>query len=423
VRRVISAARAVERLARRELSAEELVRDCLHRIEAREGEVQAWEVLDGEAALREARRIDALRDRPPLCGLPIGVKDLIDTASFPTGYGSAIYRGHRPRADAACVRALRAAGAIVLGKTVTTEFAVYAPGKTRNPRDPRRTPGGSSSGSAAAVADGMVPLALGSQTAASVIRPASFCGVVGWKPTYGVLSLEGVHALAPSLDTLGFFVSDLDDVRVAMSALGAPLASAAPDPRPVLGLCRTEAWERAEPSTRAAVEGAAAKLARSGLEVREVTLGPAFAGLIDAQIAIMGAEAAVALRPELEHHADMLSPRLREFLDAGRAVSPERLHAARLQAETCRRELDAVFDEVDALLTPAAIGEAPEGLGTTGDPIFSRIWTLLGTPCLSLPVLRGRAGLPLGLQLVGARGEDAALLQSAGIIEERLASV
>ncbi len=414
---MIGAARAVELLSRRELSAEELLRDCLQQISAREPVVQAWEALDAGGALREARRIDALRERPPLCGLPVGIKDLLDTADLPTGYGSPIYRGHRPAADAACVRALRNAGAIVLGKTVTTEFAVYSPGNTRNPRDPSRTPGGSSSGSAAAVADGMVPLALGTQTAGSVIRPASFCGVIGWKPTYGVLPLDGAHPLAPSLDTLGFFVRELADVPVAMAALGAPFRKHEVKQSPVFGLCRTEAWDRAEPSTRRVIEAAASRLG-----AREVGFGPSFAGLIDAQIAIMGAEAAVSLRGELERHADALSPRLLGFLEAGRSVSPERLRAAREQAERCRGELEAIFAEVDALLTPAAVGEAPQGLSATGDPVFSRIWTLLGTPCVSLPVLQGPAGLPIGLQLVGARGRDEALLASAAFVLQELAA-
>ena len=408
---MIGAARAVELLSRRELSAEALLRDCLARIEAREPTVQAWEALDAESALREARRIDALRERPPLCGLPVGIKDLIDTADLPTGYGSPLYRGHRPSADAACVRALRHSGAVIVGKTVSTEFAVYSPGKTRNPRDPLRTPGGSSSGSAAAVADGMVPLALGTQTAASVIRPASFCGVIGWKPGYGILSLEGVHPLAPSLDTLGFFVRALEDVPVAMAALGAPLRRHEPKREPVVfGLCRTEAWDRAEPSTRSAIEAVAARL-----DAREVKLGPAFDGLVEAQLAIMGAEAAVSLGRE---DPGGLSARLREFLEAGNAVPAERLRAAHAQAGRCRLELDAIFASsgVDALFTPAAAGEAPHGLAATGDPIFSRIWTLLGAPCASLPVLQGPAGLPLGLQLVGARGGDESLLASCAAV-------
>ena len=409
---MIGAAEAVARLSRRQLSSEELVRQCLARIAERENEVQAWEALDAEAALAEARRIDSLREKPPLCGLPVGVKDLIDTADLPTGYGSAIHRGHRPAADAECVRRLREAGAIVLGKTVTTELAVYSPGKTRNPRDPSRTPGGSSSGSAAAVADGMVPVALGSQTAGSVIRPAAFCGVIGFKPTYGAIPLDGVHPLAPSLDTLGFFSRELEDVPLMLSVLsgrsGAPIK--AREPR--LGFCRTEAWPRADAETRGRIEGAARTLG-----AREVELGPAFDGLIDAQIAIMGFEAAKALATEPQ---ERLSAKLRAFLRDGASVTPERFRAAREQAGRCIAALGRIFGEVDALVTPATIGEAPEGLEATGDPIFCRIWTLLQTPCFSLPVLTGSAGLPLGLQVVGARGRDADLISAAAFVVQRL---
>jgi len=408
---MIGAAEAVAQLSRREISAEKLVRRCLARIAEREPVVQAWEALDAEAAIAEARRIDALRDRPPLYGLPIGVKDLIDTADLPTAYGSPIHRGHQPSHDAESVRRLREAGAIVLGKTVTTEFAVYSPGKTRNPHDPSRTPGGSSSGSAAAVADGMVPAALGSQTAGSVIRPASYCGVMGFKPSFGLLPLEGVHPLAPSLDTLGLFVRALDDIPLLVSVLAAsPLQIRPAHPR--LGFCRTEAWAHAALETQTAVEQAA-----KALGARDVDTGASFAGLIDAQIAIMGAEAAETLGDEPE---ERLSPKLREFLRAGAKVTPNRVAAAREQAERCRREIDVTFEQVDVLLTPAAVGEAPEGLGATGDPIFCRIWTLLGVPCLSLPVLKGPAGLPIGLQIVGRRGRDAELLAAAAWIEQHV---
>src|SRR6266404_8188733 len=290
----MGAAEAVALLSRRELSAEELVRRCLARIGEREPAIQAWEVVDAEGALAEARRIDRLRDRPPLCGLPVGVKDLIDTGDLPTAYGSPIHRGHQPEQDAECVRRLRDAGAIVLGKTVTTEFAVYSPGKTRNPRDASRTPGGSSSGSAAAVADAMVPVALGSQTAGSIIRPASYCGVIGYKPTYGLLPLEGVHPLAPSLDTLGLFARSLEDVPPVISALSGAPPMPIRSRRPRLGLCRTEAWPRAAPQTQELIEKTVKALGARDV----VDLGPPFAALIDAQIAIMGAEAAATLREE-----------------------------------------------------------------------------------------------------------------------------
>jgi amidase len=409
---MIGAAEAIARLERGELSAEQLVRDCLARIEEREPVVQAWEALDVDGALREARRIDRLREKPPLCGLPVGVKDLIDTRDLPTGYGSPIYRGHRPAADAECVRRLREAGAIVLGKTVTTEFAVYSPGRTRNPRDPSRTPGGSSSGSAAAVADGMVPVALGSQTAASVVRPASFCGVIGLKPTHGLIPLAGVLSLAPSLDTLGFFVQKIEDAAPLLEVLSdrPPLKIDAGRPR--LGFVRTEAWPKAARGTRRAVEEAAARLG-----AKEIELGATFTGLVDAQIAIMGAEANESLRGEPQAQ---LSPRLRQFLEEGASVPPERLRAARAQAERARGEIDGILRRVDALVTPATVDEAPAGLGSTGDPLFSRIWTLLGTPCLSLPVLEGPGRLPLGLQVVGPRGDEGRLLGAAAWILQEM---
>ncbi|HEY2028324.1 MAG TPA: amidase [Myxococcales bacterium] len=417
----VGVAETVARLSRRELTAEEVVRQCLSRIDEREDEVQAWEVVDREGALREARRIDGLSQRPLLCGLPVGVKDLIDTADLPTAYGSPLYRGHRPANDAACVRALREAGAIVLGKTVTTEFAVYHPGKTRNPHDPSRTPGGSSSGSAAAVAEGMVPLALGTQTAGSVIRPASFCGVVGWKPPFGMLSLEGVHPLSPSLDTLGFFVRAVEDVPLALAALSGAALKPIADRRPVLALCRTSLWELAEPSTRAAVESAAEELARRGAEVRELLLPPSFDRLAEAQAVIMGAEATASLDKEWSQHRGDLSAKLREMLQAGAARAQAEIHGAQRLAQQCRSEFAALTQPFDALLTPAAVGEAPIGLESTGDPIFSRIWTLLGTACATLPVLRGPSGMPLGLQLVAKPGGDDALLAAAKFVETAFA--
>ena len=414
----LTVAQAVSLLEKRELSAEELLDSCLERIAQREPQVQAWEALDPRGALEQARRIDASPRRPLLHGVPVGIKDLIDTADLPTTYGSPIYRGHRPPADAACVSALRAAGAVFPGKTVTTEFAVFAPGKTRNPHDPARTPGGSSSGSAAAVADRMVPAALGSQTAGSVIRPASFCGVVGFKPSFGALDLRGVHPLAPSLDTLGFFVRTVEDIPWMTAALQGGLPPAAlelPRRLPRLGLCRTDQWPRAGPGTQRLVEQAAARLERAGCSVREVELG--VDGLADAQADIMSAEAAGALRVERQSNDAQLSDRLRSFLREGETCPPERLRAARELAQRGRRAFEALFDQVDALLTPAAAGEAP-ALDTTGDPAFCRIWTLLGAPCASLPLLEGPAGLPIGLQLVGARGRDAQLVAAAAWIEQ-----
>ena len=418
----LSAHEALARLARREISAEELVRACLARIAAREPDVRAWEILDEPGAVAEARRIDGLRDPPPLRGLPVGVKDLIDTADLPTAYGSRIYRGNRPSKDAACVKALRAAGAVILGKTVTTEFAYFSPGPTRNPRDLRRTPGGSSSGSAAAVAEAMVPGALGSQTAGSIIRPASFCGVVGFKPTFGMLPLDGIRPLAPSLDTLGVLTRAVADVPVWIAALsGGGAASFTQLKRsPRIGVSRTELWPKAAADTRDAIESVAQRLAREGADVREVDLGTEFRGLADAQVAIMAAEMAESLRLERSRHGDQLSSKLREQLETGEGVTSERLAAAREQADRCRTLFPSALSGCDALITPSAVGEAPIGVESTGDPIFNRIWTLLHVPCLSLPAAVGASGLPLGVQFVGRGGEDIALLAVGAWAELRL---
>jgi len=414
----LGAAETVALLARGAVSSEAVVRACLDRIADQEPRVQAWEFLDPELALEQARRIDRLTPRPPLAGLPVGVKDIIDTADMPTACGSPVRRGHRPGADASCVAALRAAGAVVLGKLVTTEFAYFSPGKTRNPRDLARSPGGSSSGSAAAVADLMVPAALGSQTAGSVIRPASFCGVVGFKPSYGLLSLAGVQPFAPSLDTLGLFVRHVADLPILMRALGTNLGAGSRALPPRIGLCRTEQWPLAAAETRRMLEDAAGDLARAGAPVRDVELGSAFAGLPDAQKTIMAVEAARSLAEERRLHEPLLSPILRELIEQGEAIPPGRYRAALDHAEACRAKLPELFGGFDVLLTPSAPGEAPIGLASTGDPAFSRIWTLLHLPCVTIPGRLGPHGLPLGIQLVA--GGDSDLLAAAGWIAERL---
>ncbi len=422
----LGAAEAVALLRRGDISSEALVGACLERIAEEEPRIQAWEHLDPELALEQARRFDAARSvragAPPLAGLPVGVKDILDTADMPTACGSPIHRGRRPAADAACVAALRAAGAVVLGKTVTTEFALFTPGKTRNPRDPARTPGGSSSGSAAAVAASMVPAALGSQTAGSVVRPASFCGVFGFKPSHGLLPLAGVSPLAPSLDTLGFFAREAADLPVLAGALGAvvPARPLSVPAAPRIGLCRTGQWPLAAADTRAAVEEAAAKLARAGARVSEVELGPELAGLYEAQKTIMAVEIARSFAEHRRERPDQLSASLREVIDAGAATPPERYRAAQDLAAFARGQLGRLFGGVDALLTPSALGEAPAGLESTGDPAFCRIWTLLHVPCVNVPGASGRAGLPIGVQLVGPPRGDAALLAATSWIAERL---
>lgn len=416
----LGAAEVIVRLSRREITAEALVSACLERIAAEEPRVGAFEHLDPEGALAAARRIDALDPRPPLAGLPIGVKDIFDTADQPTERGSPAFRGRRPARDAAAVARLRAAGAIVLGKTVTTELAFFSPGKTRNPHDPSRTPGGSSSGSAAAVAAGMVPAALGTQTAGSVIRPASFCGVVGMKPTHGVVSMEDVSPFAPSLDTFGLFVRDVEALPLLLHAAGMPFARPVLHGAPRIALCRTEQWPLAEASTRALVEGAAQALARAGATVEEAELGPEHAGLAEAQRTIMAAEAARTLREIRERQGARLSKILLDFLAEGDRVTREREEAARALADRARAALPALFERHDALLTASAIGEAPPGLASTGDPAFNRIWTLLGMPCVTLPAGLGPAGLPVGVQLVGLPRRDGDLVTTAAWVAAAL---
>jgi Asp-tRNA(Asn)/Glu-tRNA(Gln) amidotransferase A subunit family amidase len=416
----LGATALIERLREGALSAEAVVHACLDRIARDEPRIHAWVWIDPEQALAIARAIDTGGRRGPLFGLPVGVKDIIDTADAPTECGTPLYRGRRPARDAACVAALRAAGAVVLGKTVTTELAYFGPGPTRNPRNPAHTPGGSSSGSAAAVADCMVPAALGTQTAGSIIRPAAYCGVVGFKPTHGVLSLEGAHPFAPSLDTLGVLVREVADVAPLLAGLGAPVRLEFRARPPEIGLWRSTHWPRATPAMQRRLEEVARELARAGATVRDVDLGPEEAALTDAQTLIMAAEAVRSVGALRERSASSLSPQLRALLDQGSAASAAQVESAREMAARARSSATALLGEVDVLLTPSAPGEAPEGLGSTGDPTFNRVVTLLGVPAVGLPAGSGPSGLPLGVQLVGGSGREGALLGVAAWVESRL---
>ena len=415
---------AAREIAAGRLSAEAFATACLDRIAAREPIVGAWHYLDRDAALAAARARDAEAPRGPLHGIPIAVKDLIDTADMPTGYGSPIYEGHRPAADAACVALARAAGAVVLGKTVTTEFACFTAGKTANPHNPAHTPGGSSSGSAAAVADGMVPLAFGSQTAGSTIRPAAYCGCVGYKPSFGMVPRAGVKALADSLDTIGIMARTVDDAafftgiiteRPALRQVSFPGAP------PRFGLYRTPMWGEAAPSTIAALDRARAALEKAGAWIAEIVVPPEHQTLTAAQGTVMGFELVRALAYERLNHSAQLSPRLAQLLDEGMTVGADEYDAAIAETNAARARLDAFFGPCDAMLVPAAPGEAPPGLGYTGDPVFNRMWTLLGTPCLTLPAVWGDSGLPTGVQLVGRIGDDARLMAASLFLERALA--
>ncbi|HSK23622.1 MAG TPA: amidase [Egicoccus sp.] len=401
-----------------EVSVVEVVQDHLDAISRREDDLRAWAHLDPELALARARALDALPAdaHGPLHGVPVGVKDIVDTDDQPTEHGSPIYAGRRPSADATAVARLRDAGAVILGKTVTTEFALFQPGPTRNPHDLSRTPGGSSSGSAAAVGAGTLPLAIGTQTAGSVVRPASFCGVVGAKPTFGAVPLDGVKLCSHSLDTVGLLGSDVEGVALGLGVMADDPDGFVPadlGPRPRIGFVRTPWWHDVERSARHRIADAVERLA-GDVEVVEVTLPPAFAGLVDAQQVVMGAEVLSALVDEIAGHPGQLSARLRAYLDDARQLVDDYTDALALR-ETCRRELPEVFAQADVLLAPSVLGEAPDA-ATTGDPMLCRAWTLLGTPTVSVPGLTGADGLPLGVQTIARPGDDARALGAARLL-------
>ncbi|WP_077035529.1 amidase [Pelomonas sp. KK5] len=398
-------------------TAESITRAAIERVERMEPALKAWVAFEPELALAQARRLDAaLRAgaKMPglLAGVPLAVKDIFDTADWPTGHGSPIYAGHRPVADADAVALARAAGAIAMGKTVTTEFAYFTPGPTANPWNTGHTPGGSSSGSAAAVASGMVPIAFGSQTAGSLIRPASFCGVFALKPTHGAFSLGGVKPFAPSLDTLGWLARTADDLELMRCALsGEPHVPLAPRGELRIAACRTHEWTSADAAGQSVFE--------EGIRLSGATLvemPASLAGLLDAQKTIMAWEAARSLAHEHEARASQLSAPIIELLQRGAKLDEQDYRAAHALAAAGRAQVAQLMQGLDALLVPAAPGEAPAGLAATGDPVFSRVWTLLGLPCVNVPGLLGPNGLPIGLQLVGHPGQERSLLAAAAAL-------
>jgi amidase len=412
----LTATEAARKLATREITAVALLVDCLERIREREPVVHAWTFVDSDGAMRRARELDAQTSSGLLHGIPIGVKDLFDTFDMPTSYGSPIYAKHRPAADASSVALTRAAGGIVVGKTVTTEFATFHPGPTCNPHNPQHTPGGSSSGSAAAVADWMVPLGFASQTAGSVVRPAAFCGVVGYKPTYATINRVGAKMISDTLDTVGVVSRNVPDAALFVAALSGRRELLVERPRadpPRIGVCRTYEWDRASPETVAVVEDAGRRLAKAGAKVRDVTLPAAFAGLVDAQLAIMVREVALCLSHEWLVHREKLSREMVTMIEAGLAVTPERYDAGHALARSCRAALGDVFNGIDVVIAPSAVGEAPQGIHATGDPLFNRMWTLLHVPCVHLPVGRGPRGLPVGITVAGGFAADRTVLLAA----------
>ncbi len=413
----LTATEASRKIAAGGLRPEALLEACLDRIATDETQVRAFAHFD--AAL-----VRATMARPGrLHGLPIGVKDVLDTHDQPSAYGSPIWQGHRPKADAACVAWARAAGAVVMGKTVTTEFATRKPGPTGNPHNVAHTPGGSSSGSAAGVAAGFFPLAFGTQTAGSIIRPAAYCGVVGYKPSFGMIARLGMKVMSESLDTIGVMARSVADCALFAGAVaGRDLGD--PDAKPGttlrIGLCPGPAGAEASPETLALLDRAADRLAAAGAVIVKHPLPQAYAALATAQPMVMNAESAASMGWELTTHRAGVSDGLLEKLDWGLAQGPASLDAARDVMRQMQAHFASVMEDVDVLLTPSAQGEAPHGLEWTGDPLFNAPWTALHVPCVTVPAGTGPAGLPLGLQIVGAFGSDRATLAWAQWISNAL---
>ncbi|MEK9969975.1 MAG: amidase, partial [Ferrovibrio sp.] len=428
----ISATVAAAAIADGRLTSRELTEACLASIERQEGTVGAWSFLDRDHALRQAEMADdthrAGLPHGPLHGVPVGVKDIFDTHDMPTGDGSPLHAGRLARQDAAAVSRLRQAGAVIMGKTVTTEFACYSPGKTANPHDPSRTPGGSSSGSAAAVAAGMVPLAIGSQTNGSVIRPASFCGTVGYKPTFGLIPRTGALRLSRALDHVGVFARSVEDAALIAECLigfdaedpdtrpvaRPPLRSmarSAPPVTPRLAFAPSPVWDRADADTREAFGELAGAL---GSIVEQLPLSDSFASALNAHRIVMETDLAINLAREYDGSPDQISPQLRAMIARGRSGHSSFDYARAIESiGMLNTALDDVFFAYDAVITPAAPGEAPLGLDATGDPAFCTLWTFCGVPAVTVPLLQGANGMPIGVQLVGPRGSDARLLQIA----------
>ena len=433
----LTAAAAVAAIAAGELTSEALVGACLERIDQLEPSVKAWAFLDPGYAMSQARERDVERRAGAglgqLHGIPVGIKDVIDTGDMPREANSALFKGHRPREDAFCVAALRAAGAVIMGKTVTTELASSTPGATRNPRNLAHTPGGSSSGSAAAVACGMVPLALGTQTAGSVIRPASFCGVYAMKPTLGLISRRGVLLQSHTLDTIGVYARTIEDLALATDTLAvndpddpvslksarprlAAIAATEPPLPPLFAFSKTPAWDRTAEVTREALGELVGEL---GGRVAEVEI-PSLVQAMECQAIVQSAENAAYYGPFRERCPELISDGLIERLKSGaRIVAQDYIRAVNMR-EPLYAAIEDLLTQYSAIMTPASLGPAPKGHGSTGDPVMNGLWTFLGVPVITLPLLEAD-GMPIGVQLIGARGDEGRLLRNARWLARHLA--
>jgi Asp-tRNA(Asn)/Glu-tRNA(Gln) amidotransferase A subunit family amidase len=434
----LSATQAVRKIRDGEITSEELVQACLDRIEHAEGEVQAWAHLKPEYALDQARRLDAHRAEGgtmgPLHGIPVGIKDIFDTEALPTENGTVLDSGRQPILDCRVVSLLEEAGAVIMGKTVSTELAVYGPGKTTNPHNPEHTPGGSSSGSAAAVAACMVPLAVGTQTNGSVIRPASYCGVVGFKPSHGMIPRTGILALSGPLDTVGTFARSIEDTALLTEVLVAHdprdkatrtrtrpqlsrTAVEEPPMTPLIAFAKTAVWDQADAETQHAF-GELIELL--GDDCNDLLLSEPFDHAVEMHRNIMNADMAKNLAGYYERGKDKLTDTICEMIEFGQKVSAVDYNKAVEYQDLLNSGLNSVFDHYDVIITPAAPGPAPAGLDATGSPIFNSLWTFTGVPAITLPLLQGENGLPLGVQLIGQRGDDARLLRTASWLAKRV---
>ena len=411
----LSAVEIVRGIAASRFTAQDVVKACLERIQARNTQIRAWEAIKPELAVVDAYRVDSAAGHGRVRGVPVGVKDVIDYCGLHTQMGSELYEGYRPWFDASCVAIARDQGAIVIGKTTTSEFAGTSPTETRNPLDFDRTPGGSSSGSAAAVADRMVPIAFGTQTGGSIIRPAAFCGVVGFKPSYGTYSMSGVRAAAVSLDTVGLIAQTVDDIDLFHCALTGieDQVGLIPDTPPRIGICRTPLWDSAKPETVTAIEDTIDRLQKSGATLIDAEFAGDASKLVEYRTTINDYERAIGLWSEWSTDRKSMTDETRQSCEAGLAISHEEYSSASRFVSDYRRTWHAVFDNVDILLTPATAGEAPLGRDSTGDLGFQALWTMLHVPAITLPTHSGPNGLPVGIQLVGPHTEDMKVISFA----------